>query len=73
MKKFLRIVLKGTPTLWYDHEIGEIPINQIVAQMQMSGYLLTPTFFVPWDSIAHMCMIQVNGEQPLDFTKARMQ
>ena len=73
MKKFLRIVLKQSPSLWYDWELPEgIQLNQIVAQIQMSGYILTPTFWVPHGSIAHMCIIEgfANAE-PMDFTKAR--
>jgi len=75
MKQYLRIVLKQSPTIWYDMELAEgVPLNQVIAQVQMSGYILAPKFFVPYDSIAHMCIVEVKqGEEPLDFTKARMQ
>jgi hypothetical protein len=72
MKKYLRVVLKGTPVLWYDLEMADdVVMNQLVAQLQMAGYILAPKVFVPYDSIAHMCLIDVRSdEQPLDFTKA---
>lgn len=75
MKKFLRIVIRQTPHLWYDWELPEgAQLNQIVAQMQMAGYVLMPTFWVPIESIAHMCIVEVSNEAaPMDFTKARMQ
>lgn len=72
MKRYLRIVLKQVPTLWYDMEMAaDTPLNHYVAQIQMSGYILTPTFFVPYDQIAHMCILEVGGSAPMDFTKAR--
>jgi hypothetical protein len=74
MKQYLRIVLKQEPKLFYDWELPDgWSLQQCIAQIMMSGYFLTPKFFVPYESIAHMCVIEVKDGDVVDFTKARMQ
>ena len=66
MKKYLRVILKSDRALWYDIPMpDDVMMLNVVAQLQMCGYVITDKVFVPYDQIAHMCLIEIeNGDKP---------
>lgn len=73
MKKYLRIILRSPFPLWYDYELPEgASLLNMVAQMQLSGYFLAPTFWIPIGSIAHMCILETAASENSPVMSMRM-
>ena len=58
--KYIRIVIKGEPRVWFDHPIpqGQTFVN-IVSLVRAGGQFAAPTFYVPYESIHHMMEIEL--------------
>lgn len=64
MKKFFRIVIKGSPVLFFDMEVPDsASLPNFMANVTMHGAVIHEKFFVPYDQIAHVSVVTMEQAQ----------
>jgi hypothetical protein len=64
--KYLRVVLKGEPRMWFDYPIPNgTTFANLIMMIRAGGFFATPAVYVPIEQIHHMMEIELtSGEQP---------
>lgn len=62
MKKFIRIHLKGSPSIFFDLPTPEgFTMAHFVSAVQSSGYVQGEGFYIPHDAIKCAAVVELNG------------
>lgn len=60
MKKAFRIFLDTTPVIHFDFP-SDVPLQQFVTALLISGYIMHETFYVPIASVKYILPIEIEG------------
>jgi hypothetical protein len=64
--KYLRVILKGEPKIWFDHPISnDITFVNLIMMIRAGGYFMTPSIYVPIEQIHHIVEVEISGPPPI--------
>ena len=64
MKKFVRIVLKGQPRIWFDMELKNgLTFNNFIALVRAGGYVMNENVYILHDDIAYIGVVELTMQE----------